>query len=946
LYAFVVVFLFALVVLSFAFSASAFAGAQREHVFSFSFGSKGSGEGQFSDPSGVAVSDVTGDVYVADRKHGRVEQFKPVLKGGLLVGEAFVRSFTVSAPEGVVVDNSTEGEDPSRDDVYVLSGSKVVYKFSAEGVAIMGGEGAVALKKFELEGVKRKLEGVEGLAVDQAGSLSVYQQNGVIYTFSDALANEVQSGLAVDAGLTGERGFALDSHDDFYVGVLSEGGFPVMSKLEGLTGQTLIAALDEEATTAVTVNSRDDSEVTAVDERDDIYVTNVTSTDGEASTTVAELAPETEGQPGSLIQRFGAPGLKEGDAIAVDGRNGTVFVPDAAANDVDVFELELPGPPIVEDVSVATTEPAVANARRLSGEINPTGSDTHYYFEYGVDICATVPSPCTRSPASPGDLGAGVNEQEVSLQLIGLSAGTYHYRLVAENTIGMTHSVEQTFTIVAVASGLPDGRAWEMVSPHDKHGAPIEALTNRGGLILAAVDGNALTYVANGAIAEEAPGNRSPEPQQVLATRGAEGWNSQDIATPQTAAQGFPGHAPEYRFFSPDLSLSLVEPWVDGAMAEPPLAPPSSQAEAGHQEKTIYLRDDQPLAPGASEQQAYAGAEANSGFLAPGYLPLLTAANVPPGTSFGGELALEFLGATPDLSHVVLHASVTLTESSSTEPSPGPGLYEWSGDELRFVSELPSGASAPEATLGYAHVTARALSSDGTRIVWTDHGSSPGHLYIRDTATGTTVQLDKAVEGVEEPTTGSARFQAASSDGSRVFFTDTQKLTPGATAEPANEEADLYADLYVYECKAGEAPGGSGCTLTDLTAGVAGTGEHAAVQGFILGASEDGASVYLVAQGVLTDNANGGREKAEAGADDLYELRREGGKWTTMFVAVLSGADNPDWDAKSAFTTIKPGDTADQTARVSPNGRYLAFMSRESLTGYDNRDALSGEADE
>jgi len=34
------------------------------------------------------------------------------------------------------------------------------------------------------------------------------------------------------------------------------------------------------------------------------------------------------------------------------------------------------------------------------------------------------------------------------------------------------------------------------------------------------------------------------------------------------------------------------------------------------------------------------------------------------------------------------------------------------------------------------------------------------------------------------------------------------------------------------------------------------------------------------------------------------------------------------------------------TSRVSPNGRFAAFMSDRSLTGYDNRDAVSGEADE
>jgi hypothetical protein len=57
---------------------------------------------------------------------------------------------------------------------------------------------------------------------------------------------------------------------------------------------------------------------------------------------------------------------------------------------------------------------------------------------------------------------------------------------------------------------------------------------------------------------------------------------------------------------------------------------------------------------------------------------------------------------------------------------------------------------------------------------------------------------------------------------------------------------------------------------------------------------------------------------------------------TTRLVAVLSGGDNPDWSR----------DLMMSTARVSPDGRWLAFMSRRSLTGYDTRDAVTGRADE
>ena len=199
----------------------------------------------------------------------------------------------------------------------------------------------------------------------------------------------------------------------------------------------------------------------------------------------------------------------------------------------------------------------------------------------------------------------------MSLELRDLPAGIYHYRVVAENSFGTVDSPERTFTIFGLPSGLPDGRAWEMVSPPDKHGAPIEALTREGGLILAAEDGDALAYVANGAISEEAQGNRSLEPQQALSTRVRKAGARRTSPRPRNGRRVSNFGAPEYQFFSPDLSLALVEPYVP----EPSLAP-------GVAGKMVYLRDDQPVAPEAAEQGSYAEAQANSGFLAPGFLPL------------------------------------------------------------------------------------------------------------------------------------------------------------------------------------------------------------------------------------------------------------------------------------------------------------------------------------
>jgi hypothetical protein len=562
-----------------------------------------------------------------------------------------------------------------------------------------------------------------------------------------------------------------------------------------------------------------------------------------------------------------------------------------------------------EDRTFTTVSPAPVDATFVTGvsaseatlhaRINPLGHDTRYYFQYGAEDCEREPSACVDTPVPPGeDVGAGGEDVERTATLSGLAPGTtYRYRVLASNGLGVSEGPEHTFTTREERAGLalPDGRAWELVTPPDKEGAPVEALTREGGLILTAQDGHALTYVVDNALGEEVEGNRSPEWQQILATRGSSAWGSKDIATPSSKAEGAdPGAAPEYQFFTPDLSSAVVEPaGRGGGLAEPPLAPGVKQA-------TPYVRDD---ASGT-------------------FVPLVTEANTAPGTKFGA--AVHFASATPDLSHVVINSGTALTGAGSAA-----GLYEWSGGALRFVSSLPNGAPSSPVELGFYHAAAHAISNDGSRIIWTkkEESTAAGHLYLRDTVRGQTVQLD-AAQGVAEPWKGSAQFQWASSDASRAFFSDKQRLTPDSTAEPNTEPPS--ADL--YECEITEEHGKLVCRLKDLTVDH-NQGEHAAVQYFVLGASEDGSSVYLIAQGVLAANRNGNGEAARAGEENLYELHYDGAKWSTTFIATLSREDSGEWEG------FRVGNTAHLTARVSPNGRYLAFMSAAPITGYDNVDA-------
>ncbi|HEX3851320.1 MAG TPA: hypothetical protein VHW01_10170, partial [Polyangiaceae bacterium] len=106
------------------------------------------------------------------------------------------------------------------------------------------------------------------------------------------------------------------------------------------------------------------------------------------------------------------------------------------------------------------------------------------------------------------------------------------------------------------------------------------------------------------------------------------------------------------------------------------------------------------------------------------------------------------------------------------------------------------------------------------------------------------------------------------------------------------------------------------------------------LQGAVIGINGSGSVVYFVSKAALTAGA-------QAGANNLYFSHLEDGKWEARLIATLASEANDGHDWGGPNRTLN-----EMTARVSPNGHYLAFMSDSSLTGYDNDDAVSGEPDE
>jgi hypothetical protein len=963
-------------------SAPAGAFIHRGHAFLASL--ETSGENKLSGPSAVAVNEHStgegaGDVYVLDKGNNRVVRFGPnhefLEAWGVGVGggstyerckeaaecKPGVAGFGTPTnpqfdePVAIAVDNAPTGAkgSPSSGDVYVVANRTwkraVIYKLDFEGNPVD--------RLVDRPEEKAEPWPIDGVAVDQSGVLWVDREGESEEVVLERFNNEKKNKLLdepeeielpeIASSRPVRPGFALDSLGHAYVTYEPEGSTieeeeelfeeraeerhakkepPVEERVQPpcqahicLVAQLKVSLGAEERIEAEVSNPQvapeenttgvaADSSVEA-QSSDDVYVDNVTSISAFTAT-------------GTPIQSFGQAQLGEGggSGLAVNAAQNEVFAADAVHGRVDIYGPVPPAPPMIRQGSASATSVATESAK-LNAAIDPTGSDTHYFFRVGATPCLSAPTACTAlAPKPPGtDIGAGYGDQAASVELRSLTPSTtYHFVVVAENAFGKVEGQEEgQFTTVAantLEAALPDGRAWELVSPTDKRGVAVEPLSHEGGLIQAAANGRGIAFVASAPVGEEEPaGNRAPEPAQLIASRASAGsWGTHNITTPNLVAQGIQADTRRaYQFFSSDLELGAVYP------VEPLSSTETTEPVTG---LPLYLRDTSCSGPHC-------------------YQPLENGSQTNPGEDV-------LLAATPDLKHIGKSAPNGLFEWSAEESEPGEG-------HMRLVSVLPSGATATNGVgIGAPRFASfegarRAISQNGSRVVWAQQlsqGTLGGlqRLYQTEFDAGavTSTQIDEPNEeaGLAAPALRpGAVYGTSSTTGDRVFFTDDQRLTTSASTE--NEAS---GDLYVYE------PGKPvGERRTDL-ASPRDAGASAAVQSGLIGASEDGSYVYFVANGVLSAGATqgscvfGGVRSAKC---NLYVAHDNGAEWEKpKFIARLSNEDTPDWTAETKGRLNYR--IVEMTSRVSPNGRFLAFMSDQRLTGYSNLDANSGEPDE
>ena len=843
-----------------------------EGKFILSFGEAGTGPGQFGGLGVNAISvGPTGTVYVADTVAGtgRVQKFSPA---GVLEGEVALPS--VETIKDLLVD--------SLGDLYTLS--EGVQKFDGAGnplgaardPGVSGSEPSLALGP-----------GNELLVSDPSqGHIFGYDPEGA----------QTRSLVLPDAG--GVGGGLAEANGTLYV-LHSRPQQPPAVRLQQIpppgpvileekvgalqtTGATLEARINPQGPEETHYRFEYGTTVA--------YGTSVPIPEG-------ELTPGFGDEPAEAPISGLAPSTVYHFRVVAENALGQ-----KAEGPDETFQTL---PPV--SIESESASQITADSAKLSTELNAHGLPSEYHFEYGETTAYGQSAPEPDAEAGEGSEAASF---AVTVQQLKPNT-TYHYRVAARNALNgageYTFGPDRTFTTQGEeAPTLPDGRAWEMISPPQKHGASLEPIAREGGAIQATGDGSGIAYIASAPVDEQPPGNRSVVPSELLAKRGAAGvWSTEDITTPHKAVTGLiPGELSEYKLFSGDLTRAALEP-----IGSTPLSPRPSEPSEPDAEPTPYLR------------------QADGSFT-----PLVWAGNVPSGVKFGGtETSPEaftggvgLVSGTPDLAHVLIVSSSSLVEGFDSKGLQN--VYEWGEGKLKPVSVLGSGELAGGANVGNTNFQVRnAISSDGSRVFF----SANGELFMRDMtlgAGGKTLRIDTPQAGVKEAPAG-ATYQLASADGSSVLFTDQARLTVDATAKEG--APDLYQ--CTIEVK-GEEPS---CKLRDLSVDPH-ANEAASVQGAVIGAGEDGRRVYFAANGALGEGeeARSGvcPQASEGACVNLYEYDTQGQAPQPRLVAVLSGEDHPDWNAGGGQSL------GEMTARVSPSGRYLAFMSKRSLSGYDNRD--------
>jgi Tol biopolymer transport system component len=216
-----------------------------------------------------------------------------------------------------------------------------------------------------------------------------------------------------------------------------------------------------------------------------------------------------------------------------------------------------------------------------------------------------------------------------------------------------------------------------------------------------------------------------------------------------------------------------------------------------------------------------------------------------------------------------------------------PNVYQWDNGVLSLAGVLPDGTVPSGGSDILSSPYRRAMSTDGTRLVFSASSGGNPQLYTRIGGTRTVWISETEVDPSDpnyQPDPSNVRLEAVTPDGRNVFFTTDTPLVPG--------DANSTTDLYRYRESASPS---SDRNLTMISQdGGMGNGE-------VVGTSDDGGRIYFRTAG------------------NHLILWNHGAIHLITDQAVISG--DPVANSFGLFGW-KPGG-----ARATPDGNYIAFAT-------------------
>ncbi len=384
----------------------------------------------FENPTGVAVNQATGNVYVADSATNEVRIFGA--EGGTPAGGVPTHiaglEFGASEPEAVAVDDSCFAHH--------LSGSACEAFDPSNGVVYVAESHGGGVAKFNLNAGQYEQVGKlvppgnaepNGVAVDTEGDVYVANFHaGAVSEFNPA-GTEV--GTIEQTTIANPGYIAVGAPGIVYVGDYHGG----VAKIEvGGGGTVLSQATLDPAGKAV-----------ATDAAGDVFVDDGSHID--------EYAPA-----GSLAEEFAEGQFQESLGVAIEGED--VYVSNGSARNLLAFGAPVVlGPPPIATTGSATEE--TGSAATVNGTVNPEGTATKSWFEYG-----TSENYGSQTPHEPA--GEGTTATTVHAALAQLEPDTeYHYRLQAANSLGQKAAgSDETFTTTGLLPAISEEAVSEVTS--------------------------------------------------------------------------------------------------------------------------------------------------------------------------------------------------------------------------------------------------------------------------------------------------------------------------------------------------------------------------------------------------------------------------------------------------------------------------------------------------